>query len=248
MQSAVTELGDIELAEIEAAVGSMSFRRGRGYARGNRVVAIEWDAGTQTLTGSVVGQGALYATAAFFATDSDGALAFDEGECTCPVGFNCKHVAAMVIAATDGRGPDRPWGQQRSPLRVATTAQPQPWEKPLRALIDAPAAQAAAGNPLAIELALQASAPAGRGPLRVVARLMRPGARGGWVNGSLTWSGLDSWHVQGGEYRPDHLALVRELYAIHRALEGRDRLLQLRQRQDARSRRLRQRAAVVVAG
>ena len=52
-------------------------------------------------------------------------------------------------------------------------------------------------------------------------RLMREGARGGWVNGSLTWSGLDSWQIQSGEYRPDHLTLVRELYAVHRAREGR---------------------------
>ena len=50
---------------------------------------------------------------------------------------------------------------------------------------------------------------------------MREGARGGWVNDSLNWSGLDSWHVQSGEYRADHLALVRELYAVHRAREGR---------------------------
>ncbi|WP_162992672.1 hypothetical protein, partial [Bacillus velezensis] len=33
---------------------------------------------------------------------------------------------------------------------------------------------------------------------------------------------LDSWHVQSGEYRPDHLALVRELYAVHRAREERN--------------------------
>ena len=48
---------------------------------------------------------------------------------------------------------------------------------------------------------------------------MRPGARGGWVNGSLSWGGLDSWRVRDGEYRSDHLALVRELYAIHRSRE-----------------------------
>ena len=54
-----------------------------------------------------------------------------------------------------------------------------------------------------------------------MARLMRPGARGGWVNGSLSWSGLDSWHVRDGEYRSDHLALVGEIYAVHRAREQR---------------------------
>jgi superfamily II DNA or RNA helicase len=217
--SAVSELRDVALAELEAAVGSRSFERGRGYARGNRVATIEWDTNAGTLSGSVVGQGGLYSTAAFFATYGDGALAFEDGECTCPVGYNCKHVAAIVIAAID-RGAGRPGRDRRPPRELATTAQAASWEKPLRALIGAPAARAA-GKPLAIELALHASGPAGRRAPRLMARLMRPGARGGWVNGSLTWSGLDSWHVQSGEYRPDHLALICELYAVHRAHEGR---------------------------
>ncbi len=222
MLSAISELSDVELSAVEATIGSRSFKRGRDYARGNRVMAIEWDADSETLTGSVVGQGALYDTAAFFTSEGGGLLAFDDGECTCPVGYNCKHVAAIVIAASDGRGADRLRDEQRPPLRVAAVAavEPRSWEKPLRALIDAPAPRAA-GNPLAIELALHASGLAGGGPLRLLARLMRPGARGGWVNGSLTWSGLDSWHAQSGEYRADHLALVRELYAVHRAREGR---------------------------
>jgi superfamily II DNA or RNA helicase len=167
-----------------------------------------------------VGQGALYDTAAFFTADADGALGFDDGECTCPIGYNCKHVAAIVITATDGRDAGGPRAKRRPPLRVATTAQQHAWENPLRALIDEPAPQAT-GNPLAIELALHASGLAGRGPLRLMARLMRPGARGGWVNGSLGWSRLDSWHVTSGEYRPDHMALIRELYAVHRARERR---------------------------
>jgi superfamily II DNA or RNA helicase len=136
------------------------------------------------------------------------------------VGYNCKHVAAIVIAAIDSQRAGRPGGDRRPPRQVATTAQPRSWEKSLRALLDAPAAQAA-GSPLAIELALHPDGFPGRGAPRLMARLMRPGARGGWVNGSLTWSGLDSWHVQSGEYRPDHLALVREVYAVYRAREGR---------------------------
>lgn len=235
---AISELGDVDLSTVERTIGSRSFKRGRDYARGNRVLAIEWDADTETLTGSVVGQGALYDTAAFFASDGGGLLGFDDGECTCPVGYNCKHVAAIVIAASDGHGSDRLRGGRRPPLRVAkaakprtpakpptpakprTAVEPRSWEGPLRALIDAPAARAV-GNALAIELALHASGLAGGGPPRLLARLMRAGARGGWVNGSLAWSGLESWHVKDGEYRPDHLALVRELYAVHRTREGR---------------------------
>ena len=148
------------MAEVEATVGSTSFKRGRSYARANRVLRIEWDPGTETLTGSVVGRGALYDTAAFFASDGGSSLAFEDGECTCPVGYNCKHVAALVIAASDGRGrgADRPRDIRHQPLRVAraaTTAQPRSWEHPLRALIDAPAGQAD-GTPLAIELSLHA--------------------------------------------------------------------------------------------
>jgi len=215
----ISEVDEVELAEVEAAVGSRSFQRGRDYARGNRVLAIEWDPDTETLSGSVVGHGALYSTEASFTSGSEGSLEFEEGECTCPVGYNCKHVAAIVVAATHGHGVGLQRGRRRSPLVVATT-QPRSWEDPLRALIDAPAAQAT-GNPLAIELALQASGGAERGRPRLLARLMRPGARGGWVNGSLSWNGLDSWHVRSGDHRPDHLALVRELHAIHSVREGR---------------------------
>ena len=224
MLSAIREVDDVEMAEVETTVGSTSFKRGRSYARANRVLRIEWDPGTETLTGSVVGRGALYDTAAFFASDGGGSLAFEDGECTCPVGYNCKHVAALVIAASDGRGrgANRPRDIQHQPLRVAraaTTAQPRSWEQPLRALIDAPAGQAD-GNPLAIELSLHAVGISDRSQPRLMAKLMRAGARGGWVNGSLSWNGLDSWHVKSGEYHPDHLALVRELHAIHRAREG----------------------------
>ena len=221
-----SQLSGIDPGEVEATVGSRSYARGLDYAQNNRVVAIEWDASTGTLTGSVLGRGALYDTAAFFTVDRDGALAFDDGECTCPVGYNCKHVAAIVITAADGREVGRTRGRPRSQLRVVSPSSPSPppqppsWEQPLRALIDPPPARAA-GTPLAIELDLHASGVAEGATPRLMARLMREGARGGWVNGSLNWSGLDSWHVKSGEYRAEHLALIRELYAVHRAREGR---------------------------
>jgi superfamily II DNA or RNA helicase len=211
--SAVRERWDVELSEVEAAVGPRSFDRGRAYARGGRVLRLVWDADAEALTGSVLGRGALYDTTAFFAGSHSGSLVFEEGECTCPVGYNCKHVAALVIAAADGRGVSKS-------LEVLRSGAPAGWERSLRALIDTPAAQAA-GSPLALELSLQAGGPAGRGQPRLLARLMRPGARGGWVNGSLSWSGLDSWQLRSGAYRADHLALVRELYALQRAREGR---------------------------
>ncbi|HEY2937536.1 MAG TPA: DEAD/DEAH box helicase [Gaiellaceae bacterium] len=206
MASASAGLHDFELYEVEIAVGPRSYDRGRAYARGGRVLKLAWDADAEALTGAVLGQGALYDTTAFFAPESDGGLRFEEGECSCPVGYNCKHVAALVIAAADGRVAARP-------LRLLPAPEGLPaWEQPLRALLDeAPAT----GTPFAIELSLHDS---GRGAPRLLARLQRPGARGGWINGSLTWGGLD--YVR-ADYRADHLAVARELYALHRSSQAR---------------------------
>ncbi|HWH09485.1 MAG TPA: SNF2-related protein, partial [Solirubrobacteraceae bacterium] len=219
MIGAISELDIVELSEVEEVVGSRSFERGRSYARRNRVAGIKWDRDAETLTGSVVGQGALYKTTAFFAADGDGGVAFEEGECSCPVGYNCKHVAAIVIVATASPGVDRRKAAAGAPRKAAAAAAPRPsWEQPLRLLIGAPDAQST-GTPLAIELGLQANGSAFQRSPRLVARLMRPAARGGWVNGSLAWSGLDSWQVQNGGHRPEHIALMRELYAIRHARE-----------------------------
>jgi superfamily II DNA or RNA helicase len=125
-------------------------------------------------------------------------------------------VELSTVEATVG---SRAFARGRAPRLDADAdadAEVSSWETPLRALIESPAPKAT-GNPLAIELALHGSGLAGTGPPRLMARLMRPGARGGWVNGSLNWTGLDTWHVRDGNYRSDHLELARELYAIHMA-------------------------------
>jgi superfamily II DNA or RNA helicase len=225
----VADIHEVELSEVEAAVGTRSFQRGRSYARANRVLELEWDADTATLTGTVVGNGALYSTCGFFSAGDGGTLTFDDGECTCPVGYNCKHVAALAITAGGGGSRGRAgrlsaaasiraappgWSQDAGP------AQPSSWEKSLRALIETPAVRSM-GDPLAIELTVHGSGLADTGPPRLLARLMREGARGGWINGSLRWDGLDSWQLRDGDYRLDHLDLVRELYAIHRVGGGR---------------------------
>jgi superfamily II DNA or RNA helicase len=216
--AATSDLSGFDLSEVEAAVGTRSFQRGRNYARSGRVRSLAWDASDETLTGSIVGNGALYETAAYFVGESTGGLAFEDGECTCPVGYNCKHVAALVIAAA-GRGPGV--RSDSRPRAGASVTSPSSWEAPLRALVEAPRADTT-GSPLAIELALRPTrGVVGQSAPRLIARLMRPGARGGWVNGSLSWNALEPWQIRGGEYRRDHLALVRELYAVHHAHDRR---------------------------
>jgi len=237
----------VGLAEIEDAVGPDSFARARSYARGGRVLRVDWDEDKRALRARVLGQGRIYQTVAFFDDDGAGSLTFAEGECSCPVGHNCKHVAAVVLAARADRESPRsgPNGGAGGNGTGAILAQPFPglslepasgtvsdacagiggpaltateaaaWEQPLRALLDRPAAETQ-GKPLAFEFTLTAR---GR-TAALTMRLMRPAARGGWVNGQLAWDGLDSWQVRDGGLRADHLAIARELNALHRAASG----------------------------
>src|SRR5579875_3011955 len=246
-QAVAAELRGVGLAEIEDAVGPDSFARARSYARGGRVLRVDWDEDKRALRARVLGQGRIYQTVAFFDDDGAGSLTFAEGECSCPVGHNCKHVAAVVLAARADRESPRsgPNGGAGGNGAGAILAQPFPglslepasgtvsdacagiggpaltateaaaWEQPLRALLDRPAAETQ-GKPLAFEFTLTAR---GR-TAALTMRLMRPAARGGWVNGQLAWDGLDSWQVRDGGLRADHLAIARELNALHRAASG----------------------------
>jgi len=249
-------MDSIELGELASAIGARSYERGAAYARGHRVLRLEWDPEISTLLGTVLGHGELYEAAAYFQASGAGAMRFAGGDCTCPVGYNCKHVAALVVAATSpSEGSRRAAGGGRHSARVGSPAQlrlvgpldegparlsayrlrraqpardgdgqaalapapsPPVWEAPLRALIRS-AAPAAVGNPIALELSLRGEPDQPGSPPRLLARLMRPGARGGWIAGSLSWGALEPWQVRGAQLREEHLTLVRELRAIHRA-------------------------------
>jgi superfamily II DNA or RNA helicase len=133
------------------------------------------------------------------------------------VGFNCKHVAALVLSAVGGEA-----APGESGAGPRDEGGPR-WERSLEALLAAPPAasrDAAGGVPLAIEVTLSADprpgaarrGGAGRAP-KLLARLVRPG-RAGWVAGGLSWSRLATLERH-GEYRDEHVRLMRELYALH---------------------------------
>ena len=134
------------------------------------------------------------------------ALAFLGGECTCPVGIDCAHVVAAAVTAARPR-PGRARGAAGG--RVG----PRP-RRPARArrARDRPAAARSRWRSSCRCAAPGRTAGSGRG---LTARLVRPG-RTGWVAGGLSWSRLGSPY-QAEEYRPEHLRLLRELYALHRS-------------------------------
>jgi len=188
---------ELDVSNVEEALGRTTFDRGAAYARQGRVQRLAWDNREPGLYGTVLGKGDVYETAAFFDPVGRGLFEFAHGECDCPVGYNCKHVAALVVAATQTT--DR---QGKKPPKTT-------WDRSLEALLDnGPAI--GAGVPLAIEVTLS---PGGTGsawglPMRIV----RPGKNGGWVGSGLGWNQLSDYYVR--DYQSSHLRLLREMYAI----------------------------------
>ena len=87
---------------IRRAVGHTSFERGLDYFERGMVRSVKFDA-PYRLQGEVSGRRANpYSVWAMLALASDGRLRSVEGHCSCPMGFNCKHVAALLLAAQEG--------------------------------------------------------------------------------------------------------------------------------------------------
>src|SRR5262249_9028757 len=112
---------DVDLDDLEDTVGPLFYARGVQHVRRNAVVQMRWDPSTGTLYGTVRGMaGAFYTTMAVFETGDEFTSMLGHGLCSCPEGYNCEHVAALVLAAraehsgpTAGRNP-RPAGWEQS--------------------------------------------------------------------------------------------------------------------------------------
>ena len=213
---------DFDLATLRRAIGGGSYVRGTEYARQQAVLRVSWDPDGPALRGMVHGTGAnVYHTSAFLTLAEGQPARFNEGECSCPVAYNCKHVVALVMSAlasgTMEPGP--------APASAPEAPRPAAWDQSLDSLLDAggpagvPGRASGDTGALGIELAL-AGGPGqvhwgGQAALSLTARVVRPG-RNGWVAGDLSWARLEALRLGRG-YREPHLRLLRELYALYQA-------------------------------
>jgi superfamily II DNA or RNA helicase len=194
----------IDRASALELVRGDTYRRGMAYAREGRVLRCLWDPEAHHLVGSVRGsQGRTYTTTVQLWPTGDDSWSVESGLCSCPVRADCKHVAALVIAAG---------GAAKMPAQYASRAPAPPvWRQSLDALLPPAPANDHVGTPLAIELNLSES---GAAPT-LDARLVRPGKRGGWVAGDLSWGKLNMLRHCG--YPDAQLRLLQEFYATYRA-------------------------------
>ena len=85
--------------DIERAVGEVSYLRGLDYFVRGMVRSVEFGSPGR-IHGEVSGSRPKpYAVAVKYEFGSDGTLLPVEGRCSCPVGYNCKHTVAVLLAA-----------------------------------------------------------------------------------------------------------------------------------------------------
>jgi superfamily II DNA or RNA helicase len=190
---------------IRRAVGPAVYQRGAAYVQQDRVVELDVRPGGRTVAGLVHGT-AIYR--AVVRVDP-GAVS---GTCSCPVQYDCKHVAAVLIAA---RG--------TVPAGGRGTAAPRPdWERSVATLLQ-PVTARATGTPMALQFDLvpgapgpsygRAGLPARRGRIRI--RPVVPGRNAAWVRTGVSWSGLQ--YDYASRHVPAHREALCELYRASQA-------------------------------
>jgi len=83
---------------IERLIGKTYADRGRAYARQGRVTKSSVTEGRRLVFGWVRGSGrSSYSQTISLDWSADGRLVGIDGDCSCPIGHNCKHVAAVLF-------------------------------------------------------------------------------------------------------------------------------------------------------
>ena len=84
---------------LEGVVGSATFARGSSYARAGAVRTCTWSPGGTHVVGEVQGgERKPYVATVTLTRSRSKVLSGFEATCTCPVGVNCKHAVALVLA------------------------------------------------------------------------------------------------------------------------------------------------------
>ncbi|ONH60122.1 helicase [Frankia sp. CcI49] len=164
------ELCDVDRGHLRVAVGDTTYRRGLGYAQEGAVLQVSWRPAGNTLAGVVAGShGERYLTTVQFTGVGSGEQWwFEGGRCTCPVGLDCKHAVALVLAAatragdtgagSGGAGSNGAGRAGGTPAHRSDATGARDWASSLAALIGERSAtnEPHGTTPLAIELTLSA--------------------------------------------------------------------------------------------
>ncbi|MBP3045013.1 DEAD/DEAH box helicase [Arthrobacter jiangjiafuii] len=222
----------IDVTDIIRVVGGAAFQRGQTYAKGGAVDTMEWDPQAEVLRAKVRGHSSVpYRTMLQLGEKRQGDYRLLDNHCSCPVGFDCKHVAAVALQSnTDHLIARQEFIRPGIPGKTAVPA----WQESLQTLIDADlgalTGTPAAATPLALQFELRPSdagigtrwgTPAPRSAHRATAfRLgVRPVVRntkGNWVKNNLAWSNI-AYQTYGLKLNPEQHRWFSQFPALHRS-------------------------------
>ena len=184
--------------QIISRVGHRAFERGLDYARKGRVRGISVAGDGDIISAQSKGSGAhTYQTMIFRKQGARSAAASWAGTCSCPVGSDCKHTAALLIAA-------RTLAQAESDA-AAPSGGPAPWENRLADLLQV---ERAPRRRMALEIIDDPGdmwgTPAGLSMLPLI-----EGKRG-WNRQGASWSQIASGGLD-DDVDPTVMGVLREL-------------------------------------
>jgi superfamily II DNA or RNA helicase len=200
---------------LRSSVGTHALTLGRDYVRAGRVVRALVQETDGLIVGTVQGTRAAPYQVVVRTGGSGNRLRL-RGVCSCPVGEDCKHVAATILAA---RATTRPQAR-REPVAAS-------WEAPFAALLDKQGRSSRRdGDPIGLQFDLlksRAPRPAGPGgspthgaqTARVRLRPVVRGQSGKWVVSGVSWQDFaygHTWH----HWDPTHVDLMRQIHATRR--------------------------------
>ena len=200
-EHAIGTLDEFSDRELSGAFDRVTLARGADYARAGRVTSIVvGDEGTRAAA-RVIGTGpGLYRTEVTLTPDPHGEQFLDT-DCTCPVGFACKHAAALVIALRT----QRPWRTDQPSGSERGTS----WRDALGDLLDVPEPEPRTG---VVGLLLDVEEPSRRPTTwepqsrtrRIQLRPMIPGAvPGRWIKTGISWEAVSGGYYSSYAFRLD---------------------------------------------
>ncbi|KNC20233.1 hypothetical protein AC792_01865 [Arthrobacter sp. RIT-PI-e] len=221
----------VDVTDIIRIVGGVAFQRGQTYAKDGAVSSLSWDGTSKVLTGKVRGTApADYRTKLRLGVKGDGRFRPLENFCSCPVGADCKHVAATALQSNTENllaQHERELGARPAPR----TTVPEGWQASLTELLEAD--DDAAGAPAQLtrlglqfelrtpEVAVQrwGSAAERQGQRTLNTRLgVRPvsqNGKGKWIKNNLSWGSI-SYQTYGLKLDAEQHRWFSQFPALHR--------------------------------
>ena len=200
-EHAIGTLDEFSDRELSRAFDRVTLARGADYARAGRVTSIVVGDEGMRAAARVIGTGpGLYRTEVTLTPDPHGEKFLDT-DCTCPVGFACKHAAALVIALRT----QRPWRTDQPSGSERGTS----WRDALGDLLDVPEPEPRTG---VVGLLLDVEEPSRRPTTwepqsrtrRIQLRPMIPGAvPGRWIKTGISWEAVSGGYYSSYAFRLD---------------------------------------------